>query len=262
TAFQTFSERSNIEQGTKIPSSYNIQFDNVSFVYNTKHQALDHVTFNIKENEKIGVIGYSGAGKSTLIKILRGFYKATSGKVYLGNICLNEIDPKFLAENISEVSQTIPLFHRSIRENVAYGCSEVEDDKIWQILELAQLSDYVKKLPNGLDTIIGVRGSRLSGGEKARLAIARAFLKNSKIIILDEATAALDSESEALLQTGLEELMSNRTVIAIAHRLATLRAMDRILMLEKGQLVADGCHDELMHINSSYQNLWNKQILM
>ena len=260
-SFQKFSQQS-LESGTRIPSSYDIRFEKIGYIYDTNHAALHNVTFKIKENEKIGIIGYSGAGKSTLMKILKGFYKATSGEVYLGNIRLNEIDPKFLAENISEVSQTIPLFHRSIRENVAYGCSEIADDEIWQILERAQFADYVKKLPNGLDTVIGVKGSKLSGGERARLAIARSFLRNSKIIILDEATAALDSESEALLQKGLEELMSNRTVIAIAHRLATLRSMDRILMFEKGQIVADGFHNELLKANESYRRLWNTQVLI
>lgn len=260
-AFQKFSQQ-NFERRIQIPTSYDIKFEKVGFIYDTDHIALQNVTLSIKENEKIGIIGYSGAGKSTLMKLLRGFYTATSGKVYLGGICLKEIKPKFLAENISEVSQTIPLFHRSIRENVAYGCDEVADDKIWQILERAQFADYVKKLPNGLDTIIGVKGSKLSGGERARLAIARAFLKNSKIIILDEATASLDSESESLLQKGLEELMVGRTVIAIAHRLSTLRSMDRILMFEKGQIIADGFHDDLLQTSEFYKRLWNMQVLV
>lgn len=260
TAFQKFSQQ-NFAQVTRIPTSYDIKFEKVGFTYDTSHIALQNVTLSIKENEKIGIIGYSGAGKSTLIKLLRGLYTATSGELFLGGICLKEIKPKFLAETISEVSQTTPLFHRSIRENVAYGSDEVTDDKIWQILERAQFADYVKKLPNGLDTIIGVKGSKLSGGERARLAIARAFLKNSKIIILDEATASLDSESEFLLQKGLEELMVGRTMIAIAHRLSTLRSMDRILMFERGQLVADGFHDELLQTSEFYKRLWNMQVL-
>jgi|GEM_PF-6364768 len=247
---------------TEVPASYDIKFDKVSFAYDTNNNVLHNVSFSVKENERIGIIGYSGAGKSTLMRMLRGYYKATSGTISLGNVCLKELDPKFLTENISEVSQTTPLFHRSIRENVAYGCYEVTDDKIWHILERAQLADYVKKLPSGLNTIIGVKGAKMSGGERARLAIARAFLKDSKIIILDEATASLDSESESLLQKGLEELMSNRTVIAIAHRLATLRSMDRILMFEKGQLIADGLHDDLVKENTLYKKLWDMQVLI
>jgi len=260
-SFQKFSQQ-NFKRGTQILSSYDIKFEKVGFIYDTNHTALQNVTFSIKENEKIGIIGYSGAGKSTLMKLLRGFYPTTSGEIYIGGIRLNEIKPKFLAENISEVSQTIPLFHRSIRENVAYGCGEIADDKIWKILEQAQFADYVKKLPHGLDTIIGVKGSKLSGGERARLAIARAFLNNSKIIILDEATASLDSESEFLLQKGLEELMVGRTVIAIAHRLSTLRSMNRILVLEKGKIVADGFHDTLLQTSEFYKKLWKMQVLL
>ena len=260
-AFQHKSQKSVI-QGTQIPSSYDIAFKKTCFTYDANHIALQDITFDIKENEKIGIIGYSGAGKSTLMKLLRGFHTATSGNVYLGGICVKGIQPKFLAENISEVSQTIPLFHRSVRENVAYGCDDFPDDKIWQMLEHAQLADYVKKLPQGLDTIIGVKGSKLSGGERARLAIARAFLKNSKVIILDEATASLDSESELLLQKGLEELMVGRTVIAIAHRLSTLRSVDRILVFEKGKIVADGSHDILIKMSEPYKRLWNMQVLI
>ncbi len=261
TAFQKFSSQ-NTDQGTEKPPSFDITFEKVSYIYDTNHMALQDVTFTIKENEKIGIIGYSGAGKSTLIKLLRGIYKATSGEIHLGGIRLEEIDLKFLTESISEVSQTIPLFHRSIRENVAYGCSKVTDDKIWHILERAQFADYVRKLPQGLDTVIGVKGGKLSGGERARLAIARAFLKDSKIIILDEATASLDSESEALIQKGFDELMKGRTVIAIAHRLSTLRTMDRILMLEKGRIVANGSHNALLQTNEPYTRLWNMQILI
>jgi ABC-type multidrug transport system fused ATPase/permease subunit len=259
--FQDLSRR-NINDKTKIPTSYDITFEKVGYVYETNHSALKDVSLSIKENEKIGIIGYSGAGKSTLMKILRGFNHATSGEVYIGGISVNEIESRFLAENISEVSQTIPLFHRSIRENIAYGSDEVADDTIWQILRRAQIHDYIKNLPHGLDTKIGVKGSKLSGGERARLAIARAFLKDSKIIILDEATASLDSESEALIQKSLAELMTDRTVIAIAHRLSTVRSMDRILMFENGCLVANGKHEELLRTNESYQKLWNMQVLV
>lgn len=259
-AFQKFSRQG--FSGTTSPTSYDIVFENTSFSYEANRMALQNITLAINENEKVGIIGYSGAGKSTLIKLLRGNYAATSGDVSIGGISIKEIQPKFLAETISEVSQTIPLFHRTIRENVAYGCDGVTDEEIWNILKRAQLSDYVKKSPNGLDTVIGVKGNKLSGGERARLAIARAFLKNSKIIILDEATASLDSESESLLQKGLEELMIGRTIIAIAHRLSTLRSMDRILMFEKGEVVADGFHDALVQTSDPYKKLWDMQVFV
>lgn len=245
----------------KVPYSYDIQFSQVCFGYGPKEPTLRDITFSIKESEKIGIVGYSGAGKSTLMRLLGGGYEATSGQIKLGGFCIREIEQKFLTATISEVSQTIPLFHRSIRENITYGRAEVADNEIWQILERAQLMDCVKKLPDGLNTVIGVKGGKLSGGERARLAIARAFLKNSKIIILDEATASLDSESESLLQKGLEDLMQDRTVIAIAHRWSTLRAMDRILFLEKGVVIADGSHDFLLNTNQSYRKMWEMQVL-
>lgn len=258
-SFKKFSQK-NSKSGTKVPSSFTISFKRAGFKYDTNHLALEDVTFDINENEKIGIVGYSGAGKSTLMKLLRGFYTTTTGEVLIGGIDLKEITPKFLVESISEVSQAIPFFHRSIRENVAYGCEEINDEKIWKILERAQFAEYVKQLPKGLDTIIGVKGSKLSGGERARLAIARAFLKDSKIIILDEATASLDSDSEFLIQKGLEELMEGRTVIAIAHRLSTIRSMDRIIMFEKGKIMADGVHENLLQTNVSYKKLWNIQV--
>lgn len=260
-SFEKFSSHA-FMRGSKIPATYSINFEKAGFIYEENNMALQNVTLKIMENEKLGIIGYSGAGKSTLIKLLCGIYTPTSGSVYLGGISLKEIDPKFLVENISEVSQTIPIFHRSLRENLVYGCTQITDEKIWEIIERAQLTDCVNRLTNNLDTVIGVKGSKLSGGERARIAIARAFLKNSKIIIMDEATAALDSESESLLQKGLEELMTGRTVIAIAHRLSTLRSMDRIVMLEKGQITAVGSHETLFNTNELYKHLTNLQVLI
>lgn len=244
------------------PKNWDIQFENVSFSYEGDHFALQNINLEIKENEKIGVIGYSGAGKTTLVKLLRGFLKSDNGFIKIGNVALSNINPESLARNIAEVSQSIPLFHRTLRENVAYGLHGVNDDEIWKILEKARLADYVKGLPEGLDTVIGVRGQKLSGGERARLGIARAFIRNAKIIILDEATAAIDSESELLIQKGLNELMQGRTIIAIAHRLSTLRTMDRILVLDKGQIVAQGSHQELINHSTIYKQLWNTQILI
>ncbi len=250
------------KEGDIEPTSWEIRFENVNFSYRKDRGALANINLEIKENEKIGIIGYSGAGKTTLIKLLRGFYTPDAGQIYIGGNNLEKISPRSLTQNIAEVSQTIPLFHRSIRENVAYGCADVNDDEIWETLRRAQIADYVKRLPDGLDSIVGVRGQRLSGGEKARIGIARALIRKSKIIIFDEATAALDSESELLIQKGLEELVKGRTLIAIAHRLSTLRKMEKIIVLDKGQIVAEGTHDELIKQNILYSRLWNAQVLL
>lgn len=250
------------KEGGVEPTSWDIRFKNVNFSYEKDRAALTDINLEIKENEKIGIIGYSGAGKTTLIKLLRGFYTPDSGQIFIGGVPLEEISPRSLTQNIAEVSQTIPLFHRSIRENVAYGCANVSDEEIWEILRQAQIADYVKKLPEGLDSIVGVRGQRLSGGEKARIGIARALIRKSKVIIFDEATAALDSESELLLQKGLEELVKGRTLIAIAHRLSTLRKMEKIIILDNGQIVAAGMHDVLIKQNALYTRLWNAQVLL
>ncbi|MBS0621780.1 MAG: ABC transporter ATP-binding protein [Verrucomicrobia bacterium] len=250
-------EKRNIE-----PTTWDIRFENVSFSYGKHHPALTNINLEIKENEKVGIIGYSGAGKTTLIKLLRGFYTPNSGQIYIGGHDLETISPWSLTQNIAEVSQAIPIFHRSIRENVTYGCLNVSDDEIWEILRRAQIADYVKQLPEGLDTVVGVRGQRLSGGEKARIGIARALMRQSKIIIFDEATAALDSESELLIQKGLEELVKGRTLIAIAHRLSTLRKMESIIVLDQGQIVATGTHDELVKQNGLYSRLWNTQVIL
>lgn len=242
-----------------LPSTWNIRFENVNFSYGKDHAAIRNITFEIKEREKIGIIGYSGAGKTTLIKLLRGFYTPESGKIYLDGTDLEKINPKILVQNISEVSQAIPLFHRSIRENVIYGCHGVSDEDVWKVLKQAQIADYVDKLPQGLDSIVGVRGQKLSGGERARIGIARALIRQSKIIIFDEATAALDSESEKLIQKALNELMQGRTLIAIAHRLSTLHKMDKIFVLDRGQIVAIGTHEELLECNPLYSRLWSLQ---
>jgi ABC-type multidrug transport system fused ATPase/permease subunit len=253
----TFEKYNDIE-----PASWDIRFENVSFHYEESREVLHKVSLEIKENEKIGIIGYSGAGKTTLIKLLRGFFSPDRGQIFIGGVALETVNPGFLAKNMAQVSQSIPLFHRTLRENVVYGYEDASDEKIWEILEKAQLADYVKKLPRGLDTVIGVRGQKFSGGERARIGIARAFIRNAKIIILDEATASIDSEAELLIQKGLEELMKGRTVIAIAHRLSTLRAMERIIVLDKGTIAAQGTHKELIAASPLYNSLWNAQILI
>lgn len=246
---------------TKI-ENWDIHLENVSFKYDASHPGIQNVNLKIKENEKVGLVGFSGAGKTTLLKLLRGVLEPEKGSVWLNGCSIDKIDPKSLTKGIAEVSQSIPLFNRSVRENVAYGCDNMTDARIWDVLERAQIADLIKRLPQGLDTVLGVRGQKFSGGERARIAIARAFIREAKVIILDEAMAAIDSESELLIQKGLEELTQGRTVIAVAHRLSTLKGIQRIIVMDKGQIIGDGTHQELLLTCPLYQRLWEIQILI
>ena len=237
------------------PERWDLRLDGVSYHYDDHPPIFEKLNLVIADKEKVGIVGYSGAGKTTLLKLLRGIYQPTEGDIFIGNVSINEVAPKTLASNFSEVSQTIPLLHRSVRENVAYGSPEVPDEKVWDVLERAQLMNRFKDL----DVLIGSKGQKLSGGERARLGIARAFMRDSRVIILDEAMAALDGESEALIQKGLEELMDDRTVIAVAHRLSTLKKMDRLLLMDQGRIVADGTHETLLEESALYRQLWDHQ---
>ena len=236
----TYESRGNIK-----PEKWDIECRDVCFQYGNSNSSIYNINLNIREGEKIGIIGYSGAGKTTLMKLLRGHYAPSKGLIEIGGVPIQSIDPSVLTQMIAEVSQTIPLFHRTIRENVVYGCPGIDDKNLWQVLEKAQIAQLVHQLPQGLDTVIGVKGQILSGGEKARIGIARALIRRSKIIIFDEATAAVDSDSEFLIQAALESLMQERTFIIIAHRLSTLRNIERILVMHEGQIVAEGNENTL-----------------
>ncbi|HTR07595.1 MAG TPA: ABC transporter ATP-binding protein [Paraburkholderia sp.] len=225
----------------------NIDFENVTFAYPGRRPVLDHFSVHIDAGQHVGLVGPSGAGKSTVLALLQRFFDPPrgSGAVCISGQRLCDVNLASLHEAIGVVPQEISLFNRSLFDNLRYGRPDATQDDVLRACELANCLDVVHCLPEGLQTIVGERGSRLSGGQRQRIAIARAFLKNAPILLLDEATSALDSESEALVQVGLEALMKGRTVVAIAHRLSTLRNFDRIVVMQHGRLVDEGAPLEL-----------------
>lgn len=239
-----------------------INFEHVSFQY-PDTQGHDNVfndlSLHIKSGEKIGLIGPSGGGKSTFTRLLLRFEDITSGTIQIDDQAINEVTQSSLRQAISYVPQEPLLFHRSIRENIAYGKADATDEEIIAVAEKAYAHDFIKTLPNGYDTIVGERGVKLSGGQRQRVAIARAMLKNAPILVLDEATSALDSESEKVIQKALWELMDNKTAIVIAHRLSTIQKMDRIIVLDEGKIVEEGPHKALLEKGGLYARLWAHQ---
>jgi ABC-type multidrug transport system fused ATPase/permease subunit len=236
-----------------------LTFTNVSFAYPDGRQILSDFTLKVRPGEKIGLVGRSGAGKSTLIKLLLRHYDLTGGSIRIDSqdIALQKQDT--LRREIAIVPQEPLLLHRSIRENIAYGKPDATNEEIRAAAKMARAHDFIKRLSEGYDTTVGERGVKLSGGERQRVALARAILKPSKILVLDEATSALDSESEVAIQEALSTLMVGKTVLAVAHRLSTLREMDRILVLDKGRIVEEGTHAELVGMGGIYADLWSHQ---
>lgn len=247
-----------------------IDFKNVNFFYTTnttfdethidKINVFQNLSFSISPKETIGIAGTTGAGKSTLIKLLLRMYEIQSGSIKIDNTDIRDITLQELRKNISLVSQDIYLFHGSILENIAYGSQEASLSEILKVSKQAQLHGYVTSLPHGYETIIGERGLKLSGGQRQRLSIARALLKKAPILILDEATSSVDTETERAIQHNLHKITSGRTSIIIAHRLSTIRKADRIFVLEKGRILETGSHDELLKKGKRYKDLWKIQI--
>lgn len=236
--------------------SRQLALKNISFAYPDKPHSyvLKDISLSIPRGQKVGVVGKSGSGKTTLTKLLLGFYAPTAGQL----VC--DDTPADIAHLISFVPQDTALFHRSIADNIAYGCDEdISRDAIKRAAKQSYADEFIATLPDGYDTLIGERGIKLSGGQRQRVAIARAMLQDKPILLLDEATSALDSESELLIQKALHELWQDKTVIAIAHRLSTLRDMDRIVVMEAGRIVEDGTHTELLKQNGTYAKLWSHQ---
>jgi ATP-binding cassette subfamily B protein len=236
-----------------------ISFDDVSFSYPDGFKVFDGLGLRLPAGQRVGIVGPSGGGKSTLFSLLQRFYDVDRGRITIGGQNIAHVTQQSLRDAISVVPQDISLFHRSIVDNIRYGRPTATDDEVLHAA-IAARCDFVESLPDGLATLVGDRGVRLSGGQRQRIAIARAFLKDAPILLLDEATAALDAESEEAVREALNRLMQGRTVIAIAHRLTTVRNFDRVVVLKNGRIVEDGSPDHLMRSQGHYRQLVTQEM--
>ncbi len=242
-----------------VKSGAAIAFNNISFRYPGGSQVFDRFSLRIQPGQRVGLVGQSGGGKSSLFTLLQRFYDAQDGSIIIDGQDIAKVTQLSLREAISVVPQDISLFHRSIMENIRYGRPNASDDEVLRAA-MAARCDFIDTLPDGMATIVGDRGIKVSGGQRQRIAIARAFVKDAPILLLDEATAALDSESEEAIREALSRLMRGRTVIAIAHRLATLRNFDRVVMLQSGRIIEDGPPDLLLQGKGPYRELVTREM--
>ncbi len=237
-----------------------IEFRDVTFAFHHTREVLKNVSLMIEAGEKVALIGPSGAGKSTLVKLLFRFYDLTGGEILIDGQNIAQVKQESLREHIALVPQDTILFHRTILDNIRYGNRNATESAVKKAAQLAHCEEFIRHLPQGYDTYVGERGIKLSGGERQRIAIARALLKNASLLVLDEATSSLDSESEQLIQDALGHLMKNKTVIVIAHRLSTIRKMDRIVVVQDGGVTEQGTHAELIAQSKGlYKRLWELQ---
>lgn len=237
-----------------------IVFDNVSFYYHKTRPVIEHLDLTIKAGERVAFVGPSGAGKSTIIKLLLRTVDITSGNILIDDQHIRKVTQDSLHESISLVPQNPMLFHRTLLENIRYGKPEATYEEVVEASKLAHCHEFISEFPEQYETYVGERGVKLSGGERQRVAIARAILKNAPILVLDEATSSLDSESEAFIQDALETLMKDKTVIVVAHRLSTIMKMDRIIVIDGGAIVEEGTHNQLLkRKNGLYRKLWQYQ---
>jgi len=239
-----------------------IEFKNVSFRYETEKnspQIFKDFNLSIKAGEKVGLVGESGAGKSTFVNLLIRFMDTDSGDILIDKQSIKQITQNDLRRNLAYVPQEPILFHRTLKENIAYGKPDATDAEIIAAAKAAHAHDFIMTFPENYETLVGERGVKLSGGQKQRIAIARAMLKQAPVLILDEATSSLDSKAEIYIQEALDKLMKEKTTLVIAHRLSTLREMDRIIVFDKGEIVEDGKHQDLIKENGKYAELWQHQ---
>lgn len=242
------------------PLQKGIELDNVTFSYDLERVAsLNGINLMIPAGKTTALVGRSGAGKSTLIRLLTRFYERTGGEIRFDDMKIEDIDIQNLRQHISIVSQDVTIVDGTIADNIRYGSGGVSDERLWDAAERAAVADFIRGLPDGMNTTVAERGVKLSGGQKQRLSIARALVKDAEIVILDEATAALDNESEKIIQHALDNLMTHKTTIVIAHRLSTVHNADQIVVLNDGQIVERGTHDELLAQGGTYKTLYDAQ---
>jgi len=238
-----------------------LEFRNISFIYPDGTQALKNLSAKIEGGKKVGLVGISGSGKTTFLNLIPRFFNLKNGTILIDDQNINNINLNSLRKEISLVSQDVILFDDTIKSNILYGNSSASHDEIISACKFAAAQDFIEKLPNKYETIIGENGIKLSGGQKQRLSIARAILKNSSIILLDEATSSLDSESEVIIQKAIENLTKNKTTIIIAHRLSTIIGCHKILVFDNGRIVAEGNHEFLVNNSQIYKSLYDKQVI-
>jgi len=246
------------------PFHQGIRFEHVYFSYKDgedKREVLHDINLNVAPGEVVAIVGSSGSGKTTLVHLLPRFFDVTHGKLLIDGHDVRDLTVASLRSEIAMVTQDTILFNDTVRNNIAYGQPTIPAEKVVEAAQAALAHDFIMAMPSGYDTIIGERGLRLSGGERQRISIARAILKNAPILVLDEATSALDTESESLVQSALQNLMTGRTVFVIAHRLSTVRRADRILVLESGMITDEGTHERLMTRTGTYRRLYDLQFV-
>jgi subfamily B ATP-binding cassette protein MsbA len=241
------------------PFTSAIEFKNLSFFYNDEAKVLHNINLKVPAGEALAIVGPSGGGKTTLTNLIPRFLEVSEGEICVDSINIKEVTLSSLRSQIAMVTQQTILFNDTVKNNIAYGNLEATDEQIIDAAKAAHALNFIERLPEGFDTIIGEGGSRLSGGERQRVSIARAILKNAPILILDEATSSLDTESEREVQRALENLMKNKTTFVVAHRLSTIKNADRIIVIKDGRIVEEGTHGDLIDMHGEYELLHNMQ---